>query len=165
MKPSDLEKIAAKLPVSEATRRRNPTLCAGENNTPETVNGNAQVKDVPARAIHLPRMNKLEQRFLGVLRAWYPSAHITPQFRLRVSAFDSPVACHYTCDFLVSMQSDDVFSKDCWMHWCYEVKDKRRKPHSDELMRPKMVRVNNPWINTVILAVWDGKEFRLRPIA
>lgn len=115
-------------------------------------------------AIRKPRMNKLELAFYDILLKRFQQAHITPQFRLRVSAWNAPVQVHYTTDFLVSERVYPLELK-AWTHSLYEVKGTKRRPHSDELTRPKMAREHNPWISAVVLATWDGEKWTERQIA
>jgi hypothetical protein len=111
---------------------------------------------VPSRSL-----NGVEKRWFEVLRGRHPNAVIQPQFRVRVSAFDAPTVTHYTADFAVWRPSGD----DAWICVLWECKDARRRPHSDELTRPKMARQNNPWISQIWLATWDGVTWKERILA
>ena len=84
------------------------------------------------------------------------------QIRVRVSAWDAIVPVHYTADFAV-WQRFGV--ETTWTCQLIEVKDSRRKPHSDELTRPKLARLMNPWIASVELATWNGTHWNNRTIA
>lgn len=113
-------------------------------------------------------MNQIESRFYEILKERFPGATITPQFRLRISPWGAPVNVFYTADFLLSDKVAPLLGpSNCyaWRHSAYEVKDKRRKPHSDELTRAKMCKEHNPWISVVHLAEWDGENWNERVIA
>jgi hypothetical protein len=110
-----------------------------------------------------PKMNNVETRWGQELKRRHPTAIIIPQFRLRVGAFDAPGPVHYTADFAVWWAHHH--QPDWWHCVLWEVKDKRRKPHSDELVRAKMVRENNPFVSSVMLAAWDGSEWDERQLA
>jgi hypothetical protein len=118
-------------------------------------------RNTPAIRVPARRLNGVEKRWLAVLRLRYLNCEITPQFRVRVSAFDAPTVTHYTADFAVWRPSGD----DAWKCILWECKDARRRPHSDELTRPKMARQNNPWISQIWLATWDGVTWEERILA
>ena len=108
--------------------------------------------------------SRLEDRFcLELLPSLSsPDSCIRRQFRVRVSPDDAVVPVHYTADFAI--WSPGYFPQD-WSCVLWEVKDKRRKPHSDELIRPKLARLTNPWISEIWLATWDGSKWETRHIA
>lgn len=116
--------------------------------------------EAACRRVPRPRMNKTELRFFEVLKQRFPEAHITPQFRLRISQWDAPVQCFYTADFLLSTSIGAY-----WNHTLYECKNAKRKYHSNELRGPKLVRLTSPWISSVILATWTGSSFTEKTIA
>jgi hypothetical protein len=109
-----------------------------------------------------PKLNTVEARWLAQLETRYPGATIVPQFRLRVGRFTQENPVHYTADFAVWHPWQRL---DFWHCTLWEVKDKRRPYHSDELTRPKLVRENNPFVAAVMLAVWDGKSWEERKLA
>lgn len=107
-------------------------------------------------------LNQVESNAFSVLKTRFPSCTIVPQFRIRISPFDAPVPVHYTADFLVAHRDARGTG---WNLSLYEVKDSRRHGHSDELTRPKMALVENPFIRCVWQWTWDGKRFSERLIA
>ena len=112
------------------------------------------------------KLNGVERKWLIELEARHPTATIIPQFRLRVGDFDSPNPVHYTADFAVYHRATLALGhRDFWHCTLWECKDKRRKPHSDELTRPKLVRQQNPFVAQVMLAIWDGKTWEERILA
>lgn len=122
---------------------------------------------VPAAPIQAPprpsRLNSIERRWLGILVDRYPKSRINPQFRVRVSAFESATVTHYTADAAVFTAHSGC--PTFWQCILWEVKDRRRKPHSDELVRAKLARVMNPWIASVWQATWDGNSWVERQLA
>lgn len=110
-----------------------------------------------------PKLNNCERRWHATLQARHPNAITIPQFRLRVGRFDAPSPVHYTADFAIWFQAGNM--PDFWACVLWEVKDKRRGGHSDELTRPKLCRENNPFVSAVFLALWDGKEWEERKLA
>lgn len=162
--------------VNEATRRRNPSLfgsrlAVGQSSGVSTPLAPQVTASLIAtiKARKKPKMTRCEARFWGILKHRFPSATITPQFRLRVSAWDAPIQVHYMADFLVSEEkATSMFPNKwevAWKHTLFECKDSRRKPHSDELTRPKMARQNNIWISAVVLATFDGEKWTEKQIA
>lgn len=141
-----------KLPMtmSEATKRLNPQLAV------EPVK---KVQPRPSKA------SGLEDRYYEEFMAHLDGklgVVVQRQFRVRVSDFDAIVPVHYTADFAV-WQRFGV--ETTWTCQLIEVKDSRRKPHSDELTRPKLARLTNPWISSVELWTWDGTVWKARTIA
>lgn len=108
------------------------------------------------------RPSQLEEEFFQTCLVSLTGAHVDRQFRVRVSDWDACVLVHYTADFAVWRKHA---KENAWMCDLIEVKDPRRKPHSDELVRPKMVRENNPWINSVTLATKAPDGWNLRKLA
>lgn len=109
------------------------------------------------------RLNNVESRFLQILISRFPqndSQKIQPQFRVRITPFHAPTLVHYTADFAVWTRK-----KNRWTCCLWEVKDSRRRYHSDELTRPKMAATENPWIAEIWLALWDGKAFTEKLLA
>lgn len=109
------------------------------------------------------RLNGVESRFLQILNSRFPQTEeqkIQPQFRVRITPFHAPVLVHYTADFAVWTRE-----KNWWTCRLWEVKDSRRRYHSDELIRPKMAAAENPWIAEIWLASWDGKAFTEKLLA
>lgn len=137
--------------ASEAVKRLNPDLYKPTMMTEQTPN-------------QLPRSrgSNLEEEFFQSCLVGLIDAHVDRQFRVRVSDWDAPVLVHYTADFAVWRKHK---TQNLWMCDLIEVKDPRRKPHSDELVRPKMVRENNPWINSVTLATKAPDGWNLRRLA
>jgi hypothetical protein len=111
-----------------------------------------------------PHVSRIEADWFLVLRSRHPGAFITRQFRVRINQWNAPVAVHYTADLALFFRHDGHL-EDWWKTVLWEVKDRRRRPHSDELTRPKMVRANNPWISAVFLAIWDGQVWEERLLA
>ena len=137
------------LTMSAATRRLNPQLAV------------EPAKKMKMQ-LHQARASKLEDRFLNEkLLDCGNDIFIQRQFRVRVSAWDAIVPVHYTADFAVWK----YVVGGAWRCDLIEVKDIRRKPHSDELTRPKLARLMNPWISGVILETWDGEQWSTRTIA
>jgi hypothetical protein len=118
-----------------------------------------QPRECPPR-----RATLVEDRWLTILRDRHATAVIERQFRVRVSAWDAPVLVHYTADFACFFPYGSALG-DFFKVVLWEVKDTRRRPHSDELTRPKMARAHNPWISAVMLAQWHGREWRERQLA
>lgn len=111
------------------------------------------------------RLNHVEREWHEVLKANHPGAVIQPQFRVRVSDFFTPgQPVFYTSDFSVWYAHHGQFG-ECWACDLWEVKDSRRRYHSDELTRPKMATAENPWIRSVRLAVWNGDKWETRQLA
>jgi len=110
------------------------------------------------------RMTQCELRWYWHLNTQHPDATIIPQFRLRVGQWNAPRPVHYTADFAVFAQDYPNTGVE-WSCVLWEVKDKRRKAHSDELTRPKMVRAHNPFVSAVWLAEWDGERWTERRLA
>ena len=142
-----------KLPItmSEATKRLNPQLAQ------------APVKKMQSQGA--PKASKLEDRYWDLRLAelhGHDGIVVQRQFRVRVTPWDAIIAVHYTADFAIWRQ---VGVETGWTCRLIEVKDSRRKPHSDELTRPKLARLTNPWISGVDLAVWDGAMWKSRTIA
>lgn len=114
------------------------------------------------------RSSKLEDRYwcelmvgmVETLKRGGQVVEVQRQFRVRVTEWDAIVPVHYTADFAVWRREGTA-----WVCDLIEVKDSRRKPHSDELVRPKLARMRNPWINSVTLATWDGKAWEHRELA
>lgn len=113
------------------------------------------------------KLNRVEAKWLWELRERHPSAVVIPQFRIRLTPFASEaVPVHYTADFAVWYRSElGRAGADWWQCVLWEVKDKRRPYHSDELTRPKMARAENPWVSAVMLASWDGEAWEERKLA
>jgi len=113
--------------------------------------------------------SKLEDRFcqerLPTLLTVYSC--VRRQFRVRVSTDGAVVPCHYTSDFAIwhPVPHGEIVPTPAWRCVMWEVKDKRRKPHSDELTRPKLTRLMNPWISEIWLATWDGHAWATRQLA
>jgi hypothetical protein len=107
------------------------------------------------------KMTRCEAALYEMLKARYWSSHITPEFRLRTTAWDAPAAAHYKADFAVFTET----APDSYQVELFEAKDSRRPYHSDELTRPKMALQQNPWIVRITLALWDGNCFTFRVLA
>ncbi len=151
-------------PQGSVTGTPEPARLPQKGFGPKSAGGNKQTLNLAARA--KPRMNQVERRLFEVLKVRWPDSHITPQFRLRISAWDAPVVVHYTADFLVAASYRSSGRGDLWWNFVlYEVKDKRRRGHSDELTRPKLARIHNPFISAVVLVTWDGCSWDERIIA
>jgi hypothetical protein len=113
-----------------------------------------------------PKLNSVETRFLKLLETRHPAACIIPQFRLRVGDITQDNPVHFTADFAVfHCAPQDTRFHNFWHCVLWEVKDKRRKGHSDELTRPKLVHKNNPFVASVMLAIWDGKSWEERRLS
>lgn len=87
------------------------------------------------------------------------------QFRVRVSPDDAVELVHYKADFAIWAPEITATPLRWWACYLWEVKDSRRKPHSDELTRPKLARLMNPWISEIWLATWDGHAWATRQLA
>ena len=112
------------------------------------------------------KLNAVERRWMIELEARHPDAVIIPQFRLRVGEFHQPNPVHYTADFAVYHKWTLTAGLAAfWQLTLWECKDRRRKPHSDELTRPKLVKQANPFVAQVMLAIWDGKTWEERVLA
>jgi hypothetical protein len=135
---------------------------------PDGKGGLMKVEDTPEPQRHInvwtnkpkDKLNATERRWLVELEARHPEAVIIPQFRLRVGNFYQPDPVHYTADFAVWHECRHVIALKCFWHLTlWEVKDKRRPYHSDELTRPKLVRKENPFVGQVMLATWTGETW------
>jgi len=122
----------------------------------------------PAPAVSAPapvgpqpiRMNQTEARFYEILKVRHLGDKIQPFFRVRISRWDDPTVSFYTADFAVWTRLTSG-----WTVRLYEVKAKGRKYHSDELTRPKMACMENPWIADVVLATYQKGSFSEKTIA
>jgi hypothetical protein len=134
----------------------------------DMLDGVASVETTTFKRKPKPRMNKVESRWFEELKRRHDDAahycKIIPQFRLRISSWDAPVPSHYTSDFavFVKMAHPDF---PVWFCTLWEVKDKRRRGHSDELTRPKLAREHNPFVSSVWCAIWDGTTWDERRLA
>lgn len=100
------------------------------------------------------RLNQTEQKFQKILISRFPSSTVQPQFRIRITPYQTPSLVHYTADFAVWTPE-----KNGWTCRLWEVKHAARPYHSDELTRPKMAGAENPWVAEIWLAIYDGKAF------
>lgn len=152
--------VAFRLPPPQVQSTEDGIPTTGIRPAPLTLT-KAELDQIPAPAGAVRKRTRCEAALLARLVDMHPGAHIIPEFRVRISRWDAPAAVHYKADFAVF----EHLPSGGWRTRFYEAKDSRRPHHSDELTRPKMALGENPWVESITLATWDGCSFTFRLIA
>jgi hypothetical protein len=130
-------------------------------NLPQPLNEPVKQPEKPRKPTQPQRLNRIETLFFQILRDRHPDDKIQPQFRVRITPHDAPQLVHYTADFAVWKRQQNLWTVTLW-----EVKHSSRPYHSDELVRPKMACLENPWIAEIRLATYNRQTgFTEKPLA
>ena len=146
--------------VHEKQTDKNDPFTVGAN-LPQPQKPPAKQPEKPRKPTQPQRLNRIETLFFQILRDRHPDDKIQPQFRVRITPHDAPQLVHYTADFAVWERRENLWTVTLW-----EVKHSSRPYHSDELVRPKMACLENPWIAEIRLATYNRQTgFTEKPLA